>query len=108
MEHLSMKEVTTEDFKSSVLESDKPVLVDFWAAWCGPCKALAPILEKIASETEDVTISRLNVDENQALAGQYGVQSIPTMIIFKGGKEAKRLVGLLPAQAIKAELAAFA
>jgi thioredoxin 1 len=104
MEHTLMKEITQENFTVSVLESEKPVLVDFWAKWCPPCLALSPILEKLAGELESVTISRLNIDENPELAARYNVKSIPTLIIFKDGAEQKRLIGLSPAAQIKAVL----
>jgi len=87
------------------LQSDVPVLVDFWAEWCGPCRALAPTLEKIAEEYDGkLKIGKLNVDENPALAGQYGVRSIPTMILFKDGKEVGKIIGALPQNEIESAL----
>jgi len=84
-------------FKSEVLEAQTPVLVDFWAAWCGPCKMVAPVIEELAGDYQGkVKICKLNVDENRSLAGSYGVMSIPTMVLFKDGKEANRLVGFMP------------
>ncbi|WP_378953814.1 thioredoxin [Pelosinus sp. sgz500959] len=85
------------DFNDKVLKSDKPVLVDFWAPWCGPCKMVAPELEAVAEEYEDKAIvAKINVDEQQQLASQYDVMSIPTLLILKDGKEVNRLVGYRP------------
>jgi thioredoxin 1 len=97
--------VTDADFARAVLQSPRPVLVDFWAPWCPPCRAIAPALEELAAEYAGrVTIAKLNTDENQRTMLQYGVQGIPALIIFKGGQEVGRLVGLRPKQAIKQAL----
>lgn len=87
--------LSTENFEKEVLKSEKPVLVDFYADWCGPCNAMAPVIEKLAKELEGkVKVGKINVDENPDIAVEYNVMSIPTLIVFKNGKEEKRLVGL--------------
>jgi len=86
--------ISTDNFDSEVVQAGKPVLVDFWAPWCGPCKMLGPIVETLADENADkINVGKLNVDENQSLAVQFGVRGIPTLIFFKAGKEVKRIVG---------------
>ena len=92
--HIS--DVSDANFQAEVLEAPEPVLVDFWAPWCGPCRVVAPVLEEIASERDDVRIVKLNVDDNQQTAAKYGVMSIPTMILFKHGQPAETIVGALP------------
>ncbi|MCK6487166.1 MAG: thioredoxin [Planctomycetes bacterium] len=90
-------EFTDATFEQEVLKSAKPVLVDFWAPWCGPCKMVGPVIEKLAKELEaTVLIGKLNVDDNPATAQQYGVMSIPTMILFKGGKPVGQTMGFQP------------
>jgi thioredoxin 1 len=97
--------VKTTDFDSVVLQSDKPVLVDFWAEWCGPCHAVAPILDKIAAEHEgELKLVKVNIDEEQDLAMRYGVQSIPTMILFKDGEPASAAIGAQPKAALERAL----
>ncbi len=99
--------VTTEDF-DTVVASEIPTLVDFWADWCAPCHAVAPLLEEIAAEnTGKLKVAKLNIDEHPAIAQDYGVMSIPTLILFKDGVEKKRLVGVQPKAAIEAELVEF-
>jgi thioredoxin 1 len=100
----TLTEVTDNNFQAEVLESDKPVLVDFWAPWCGPCRVVAPVLEEIASERDDLRIVKLNVDENQQTAANFQVLSIPTMILFKDGAIAKKVVGAMPKRRLEAEL----
>jgi len=87
----SIAEVTDSSFQADVIESETPTLVDFWAPWCAPCRAIAPLLEEIAAEREDVRIVKLNVDENQEIAATYQILSIPTLILFSNGTAAKRL-----------------
>jgi thioredoxin 1 len=99
--------LTTESFKSAVTTSATPVLVDFWAPWCGPCKAIAPVLEELAIELDGkLKIAKVNIDDHDTIAAEYGVRAIPTMILFKGGKVAETLVGMMPKAALKAKLAA--
>ena len=97
-------DVTDATFESEVLESETAVLVDFWAPWCGPCRMVSPILEQIHEERDDLRVVKLNVDENQNTTVRYEVLSIPTMILFKDGEVAKKLVGAQPKARIEAEL----
>jgi thioredoxin 1 len=97
-------DVTDDTFQAEVIESETPVLVDFWAPWCGPCRVVAPVLEDIASERDDVRIVKLNVDENQQTAATFEVLSIPTLILFKHGHVAKKVIGAYPKKRLEAEL----
>jgi thioredoxin 1 len=96
--------VTDGNFQSEVLEAEQPVLVDFWAPWCGPCRIVHPILEEIAGERDDLRIVSINTDENQQTAARFDILSIPTLILFKDGAEAKRVVGAMPKRRLEAEL----
>ncbi|SCW46740.1 thioredoxin [Sphingobium faniae] len=99
---MATKAVTDTSFQNDVLSSDKPVLVDFWAEWCGPCKMIGPALEEISDELADkVTIAKINIDENPDAPGRYGVRGIPTMILFKNGEAAATKVGAAPKSALK-------
>jgi len=101
-------EVTDASFSDAVLHSDKPVLVDFWATWCGPCRMVAPILEELAAEHKDkITVAKLDVDANPATARDYQVLSIPTLMVFKGGEKVKEIVGARPKAALVNDLADF-
>jgi len=100
----TLSDVTDTNFQAEVLESDVPVLVDFWAPWCGPCRVVHPVLEEIDGERDDLKIVSINVDENQQTASQYEVLSIPTMILFKDGAIAKKIVGAMPKRRLEAEL----
>ena len=88
--------VTEQSFEEEVLQSDKPVIVDFWAEWCGPCHAVAPVLDKIVAERGDLKLVKVNIDEQPALSQRFGVQSIPTMILFKDGEPAAAAIGARP------------
>ncbi|MDQ3571679.1 MAG: thioredoxin [Actinomycetota bacterium] len=99
-----LPDVTDANFQSEVLDSGEPVLVDFWAPWCGPCRVVHPILEEMSGERSDVKIVSLNIDDNQQVTGQFDVLSIPTMILFKDGTEAARIIGARPKRSIEAEL----
>lgn len=99
--------ITDQTFEQTVLKNDKPVLVDFWAVWCGPCQMQGPIVEEVAKEMEGkAVVGKVNVDENPGTAGQYGVMSIPTLIIFKGGQPVKQFVGVQSKEILTSALSA--
>jgi thioredoxin 1 len=99
--------LSNDSFKSAIAASTTPVLVDFWAPWCGPCKAIAPILEELAGELDgQLQICKVNVDEADAVAAEYSIRAIPTMLLFKGGAVVEQIVGMMPKAALKAKIAA--
>jgi thioredoxin 1 len=100
----SITDVTDTTFQAEVLESGTPVLVDFWAPWCGPCRMVSPILEEINADRDDVRVVKLNIDENQATAASLGIMAIPTMVLFRNGAEATRIQGAMPRKRIEAQL----
>ena len=99
-----MTAVTEATFEQEVLQSDKPVIVDFWAEWCGPCHAVAPVLDRIVAEHADVKLVKVNIDEEQGLAMRYGIQSIPTVVLFKDGQPAAAAIGAQPKGALERSL----
>jgi thioredoxin 1 len=100
----SIIDVNDINFQAEVLESDTPVLVDFWAPWCGPCRVVSPILEEINAQRDDVRVVKLNTDENPQTAAAYGIMAIPTMLLFRNGQEAHRIQGAMPKKRLEAEL----
>jgi thioredoxin 1 len=100
----ALTEVTDSSFQAEVIESESPVLVDFWAPWCGPCRVVGPVLEEIAAERPELRVVKLNIDENQQTAASYQVLSIPTMILFKGGEAVKTVIGAYPKKRLEQEL----
>ena len=101
---MSVQTITSENFDEIVLKSDKPVLVDFWAEWCGPCRMVSPLVDEIAEERSDIVVGKINVDEQGELAMRFGVMSIPTLLVFKGGEIAQKAVGARPKDALLALL----
>ena len=101
---MSAIKVTKESFQTEVIESEKPVLIDFWASWCGPCRMVSPVVDEIASERADIKVCKVNVDEQPELASRFGVMSIPTLVVLKDGKITNQTVGARPKDAILALL----
>lgn len=97
---MSVLQITKNNFDTEVMNSEKPVLIDFWASWCGPCKMLSPVVDEISEETTDVKVGKVNVDEQPELARQFGVMSIPTLVLIKDGKVAEQSVGVKPKDTI--------
>ena len=100
----TLSEVNDSNFQAEVIESETPVLVDFWAPWCGPCRVVAPILEEIAAEREDLRVVKLNIDDNLETAAKFDVLSIPTMILFRNGEAVKKVIGAYPKKKLEAQL----
>mgnify|MGYP002517670427 CR=1 FL=1 len=98
---MAVKQIGTDDFETEVLQAERPVVVDFWAGWCGPCQMVGPLIEQLSEEIPEIKFTKVNVDDELELARQYKVESIPTLIVFKAGKEVKRQVGALPKAAIR-------
>lgn len=93
---MAVIDITTENFESEVLKSDVPVLVDFWADWCGPCKMMGPVIDAVAEEKTDIKVGKINIDQQGELAEKYGIMSIPTLVLFKDGEASKREIGVIP------------
>ena len=98
---MNSKQINLNNFQEEVLNSEVPVLLDFWAGWCGPCRMVSPIVDQIADEHPEWKVGKINVDEEQALAAQFGIMSIPTLVVMKDGKEANKAVGVMPKEAIE-------
>lgn len=100
----AVKEFTDDNFDSEVLQADGSVLVDFWAPWCGPCRQIAPMIDELANENPDVKIGKVNIDDNPAVAQRFGISSIPTLLVFKGGEVTESFVGVRPKAALQQAL----
>ena len=101
---MSVLNITSENFEQEVMKSDKPVLLDFWATWCGPCRMVSPVIDEIAEERSDIKVGKINVDEQMELAAKYGVMSIPTLMVIKNGEVSNQSVGAIPKANILAML----
>jgi len=100
----AVKEFTDDNFDSEVLKSDSPVLVDFWAPWCGPCRQIAPMIDELADENPNVAIGKINIDENPGVAQKFGINSIPTLLLFKNGEVSESFIGVRPKAALQEAL----
>lgn len=98
---MSVIKITKENFEQEVLQSKEPVLIDFWAAWCGPCKMMSPVIDEVASEHSDIKVGKINIDEEMELAQKYGIMSIPTVVLFEGGQPKETSIGYVPKAAIE-------
>ena len=101
---MSVITITKDNFQEEVLRSDKPVLIDFWAAWCGPCRMVSPLVDEIAEERSDIKVGKINVDEQPELAQQFDVMSIPTLVVYKNGQKVNEAVGLMPKEQVESLL----
>lgn len=101
---MAVMTITNDNFEKEVLNADSPVLIDFWAAWCGPCKMMGPVIDEIAEGHSDIKVGKINIDEEPQLAQKYGVMSIPTLILFKGGQPKETSIGLVPKESVEAML----
>ena len=97
---MAVVNLTLENFEAEVIKSEKPVLVDFWAPWCGPCRMLSPVVDEIAEENANIKVGKVNVDEQEELAHRFGIMNIPTLIAFKNGEPVKKMIGVQPKAAI--------
>lgn len=98
---MAVMTITKDNFEAEVLKADQPVLIDFWAAWCGPCKMMGPVIDQIAGENEGIKVGKINIDEQQELAMKYGIMSIPTVVLFENGQPKETSVGLVPKESIE-------
>lgn len=98
---MAVMTITKDNFEAEVVNSQQPVLIDFWAAWCGPCKMMGPVIDEIAGENEDIKVGKVNIDEEQELAMKYGIMSIPTVVLFENGQPKETSVGLVPKESIE-------
>lgn len=98
---MAVMTITKDNFEAEVLKAEQPVLIDFWAAWCGPCKMMGPVIDEIAGEHENVKVGKINIDEQQELAMKYGIMSIPTVVLFENGQPKETSVGLVPKESIE-------
>lgn len=98
---MAVMTITKDNFEAEVVNSQQPVLIDFWAAWCGPCKMMGPVIDEIAGENENIKVGKINIDEEQELAMKYGIMSIPTVVLFENGQPKETSVGLVPKESIE-------